>query len=176
MMLFFLAGCIHTKVHETNKISNKLPFEPWPCFQNMTSLMQQLDLPDTGSGQGLLPGPHQVPGSSFLLCLFPQSSNCAPLRSTLCWQPCDLRVGLGWGIAGNPATRERAEEASSSSSRLVHGWSWWRAAQQTDPRLTRQRHCPLPRPPLSERPADRLSVNAGKAKSGANTHLPESLP
>ena len=61
----FLAGCIHRKVHETNKFSDKLPFEPWPCFQNMTSLMQQLDLPDTGSGQGLLPGPHQVPGSSL---------------------------------------------------------------------------------------------------------------
>ena len=87
---------------------------------------------------------------------------------------------MGWvgGIAGNPATRERAEEASSSS-RLVHGWSWWRAAQQTDPRLTRQRHCPLPRPPLSERPADRLSVNAGKANSRCveqRRHLPESLP
>ena len=41
------------------------------------------------------------------------------------------------------------------------------------------RHCPLPRPPLSERPADRLSVNAGKANSRCveqRRHLPESLP
>ena len=66
--------------------------------------------------------------------------------------------GVEEEIAGNPATRERAEQAR----RLVHGCSWWRAAQQTDPRLTHQRHCPLPRPPLSERPADRLSVNLGR--------------